>query len=133
MCSPPGVHTTSLAAAKEVRGKLHSYVHVDHHPEAELIPDVLVVGMHGPLFFAYADNFRNAVTQHVNSDHPSAVVVEFSAVTIMDMDGIPALGARLGCGARQSGSRPTALRLIGASRVLLHYSVPESAALVSSC
>jgi MFS superfamily sulfate permease-like transporter len=67
------------------------YVHVDHHPEAELIPGILVVGMHGPLFFADADNFRNAVTQHVNSDHPYAVVVEFSAVTIMEMDGIRAL------------------------------------------
>jgi hypothetical protein len=34
------------------------------------MPDILVVGMQGPLFFADADNFRNAVTQHVNSDHP---------------------------------------------------------------
>jgi sulfate permease, SulP family len=67
------------------------YVHVDHHPDAELIPGILVVGMHGPLFFADADNFRNSVMQQVGSEHPYAVVVDFSAVTIMDMDGVRAL------------------------------------------
>jgi sulfate permease, SulP family len=67
------------------------YVHLDHHPEAELVPGVLVVGVHGPLFFADADNFRSSVSQLVEATHPRAVVVDFSAVVTMDMDGVRAL------------------------------------------
>jgi sulfate permease, SulP family len=67
------------------------YVHVTHHPEAELIPGILVVGVHGPLFFADADNFRNSVSQLVKSNSPQAVVVDFSAVSMLDMDGVRAL------------------------------------------
>jgi anti-anti-sigma factor len=67
------------------------YVHVDHHPEAELIPGILVVGIDGPLFFADADNFRTSVSQLVKSNHPHTVVVDFTAVTMMDMDGVRAL------------------------------------------
>jgi sulfate permease, SulP family len=67
------------------------YVHLDHHPEAELVPGILVVGVHGPLFFADADNFRDAVSQDVKATHPHTVVVDHSAVVTMDMDGIRAL------------------------------------------
>jgi SulP family sulfate permease len=67
------------------------YVHLDHHPEAELVPGILVVGVHGPLFFADADNFRDSVLQHVKATQPHSVVVDFSAVVTMDMDGMRAL------------------------------------------
>jgi SulP family sulfate permease len=64
------------------------YVHLDHHPEAELVPGILVVGIHGPLFFADADNFHTSVSQLVKETHPHSVVVDFSAVATMDMDGV---------------------------------------------
>jgi SulP family sulfate permease len=67
------------------------YVHLDHHPEAELVPGILVVGIHGPLFFADADNFRSSVAQHVKATQPRSVVVDLSAVVTMDMDGMRAL------------------------------------------
>jgi sulfate permease, SulP family len=67
------------------------YVHLDHHPEAELIPDILVVGIHGPLFFADADNFRSSVAQLVKTTHPHSVVVDLTAVATLDMDGMRAL------------------------------------------
>jgi high affinity sulfate transporter 1 len=67
------------------------YVHTDHHPEAELIPGIVVVSINGPLFFADADNFRSAVSELVRSDHPHTVVLDLSAVTMMDMDGVRAL------------------------------------------
>jgi SulP family sulfate permease len=67
------------------------YVHLDHHPEAELVPGILVVGVHGPLFFADADNFRDSVLQHVKATQPRSVVIDFSAVVTMDMDGMRAL------------------------------------------
>jgi SulP family sulfate permease len=67
------------------------YVHLDHHPDAELVPGILVVGIHGPLFFADADNFRGSVSQLVKATHPHSVVVDLSAVATMDMDGMRAL------------------------------------------
>jgi sulfate permease, SulP family len=67
------------------------YVHLDHHPEAELVPGILVVGIHGPLFFADADNFRSSVWQLVKATHPHSVVVDLTAVVTLDMDGMRAL------------------------------------------
>jgi len=66
-------------------------VYVDHHPEAEPIPGVVVVGIHRPLFFADADNFRAPVAEIVGTHHPHAVVIDLSAVVMMDMDGVKAL------------------------------------------
>jgi anti-anti-sigma factor len=67
------------------------YVHVDHHPEAELIPGVVVAGIHGPLFFANAENFRETVAKFVSTHHPHTVVIDLTAVIMMDMDGVRAL------------------------------------------
>ena len=67
------------------------YVHLDHHPEAEVVPGVLVVGIYGPLFFADAENFRTSVSQLVKATHPESVVVDLSAVVAMDMDGMRAV------------------------------------------
>jgi sulfate permease, SulP family len=63
------------------------YVHAEHHPEAELSPGIVVVGIHGPLFFADADNFRKSVMEMVEADRPHSVVIDLSAVIMMDMDG----------------------------------------------
>jgi SulP family sulfate permease len=71
--------------------KHNAYVHLDHHPEAELVRGILVVGVHGPLFFADADNFRTTVLQLVKESHPHSVVVDLSAVATMDMDGMRSL------------------------------------------
>jgi anti-anti-sigma factor len=67
------------------------YVHADHHPDAQLIPGIVVVGINGPLFFADADNFRSSVLQLVKATHPHSVVIDLSAVGTMDMDGMRAL------------------------------------------
>lgn len=63
------------------------YVHVEHHPEAELIPGIVVAGIHGPLFFADADNFHKTVMDFVRESRPQTVVIDLSAVMMMDMDG----------------------------------------------
>ena len=47
--------------------KENVYVHVDHHPEAELTPGIVVAGVHGPLFFADAENFRRSVMDLVRA------------------------------------------------------------------
>jgi len=63
------------------------YVHVDHHPDAELTPGIVVAGIHGPLFFADADNFRKSVMDLVKENQPKTVVIDMTAVIMMDMDG----------------------------------------------
>ncbi len=63
------------------------YVHADHHPEAELTPGIVVAGVHGPLFFADAEDFRRSVMDLVRTNAPHTVVIDMSAVIMMDMDG----------------------------------------------
>jgi SulP family sulfate permease len=63
------------------------FVHVDHHPEAELTPGIVVVGIHGPLFFADADNFYKSVKHLARENQPKTLVIDMSAVIMMDMDG----------------------------------------------
>ena len=67
--------------------KENVYVHVDHHPEAELTPGIVVAGIHGPLFFADAENFRRSVMDLVRANHPHTVVIDMGAVLMIDMDG----------------------------------------------
>jgi MFS superfamily sulfate permease-like transporter len=68
-----------------------AYVYVEHHPEAELIPGIVVIGIHGPLFFADAENFRTSVEEIVTTRNPHTVVIDLGAVVMMDMDGVKAL------------------------------------------
>ena len=63
------------------------FVHADHHPEAELTPGIVVAGIHGPLFFADADNFRKSVMDLVTENQPKTMVIDMSAVIMMDIDG----------------------------------------------
>jgi high affinity sulfate transporter 1 len=63
------------------------FVYVDHHPEVELTPGIVVVGILGPLFFADADNFYTSVRQLARENQPKTLVIDMSAVIMMDMDG----------------------------------------------
>ena len=63
------------------------YVYADREPEAEFVPGVVVVGIHGPLFFADAENFRKSVMDLVEKNRPHSVVIDLGAVNMMDMDG----------------------------------------------
>ncbi len=63
------------------------FVFSDRHPEAEFIPGVVVAGIHGPLFFADADNFRKSLVDMVEKNKPHSVVIDLGAVNMMDMDG----------------------------------------------
>jgi sulfate permease, SulP family len=63
------------------------YVHAEHHPEAELTPGIVVAGIHGPLFFADAEDFRRSVIDLVRASQPHTVVIDLSAVMLMDLDG----------------------------------------------
>lgn len=63
------------------------YVYADREPGAEFVPGVVVVGIHGPLFFADADNFRKSVMDLVEKNRPHSVVIDLGAVNMMDMDG----------------------------------------------
>jgi high affinity sulfate transporter 1 len=63
------------------------FVYADRHPEAEFIPGFVVAGIHGPLFFADADNFRKSVIEMVEKDQPHSVVIDLGSVNMMDMDG----------------------------------------------
>lgn len=71
----------------------NTYVVADRHPQAILSPDVLVVDMAGPLFFADAAPFRESVLSLVEESQPRAVVVDLGPATFMDMDGAEILGA----------------------------------------
>ncbi len=63
------------------------FVHAEHHAEAELIPGIVVAGIHGPLFFADVDNFHNSVMHLVQENQPKTLVIDMSAVIMMDIDG----------------------------------------------
>jgi SulP family sulfate permease len=65
----------------------NAYVFAERHPEAEFIPGIVVAGIHGPLFFADADNFRKSVIEMVEKDRPHSVVIDLGSVNMMDMDG----------------------------------------------
>ena len=63
------------------------YVDADKQPEAELTPGFVIAGIHGPLFFADADNFRKSMMYMVEKNQPHTVVIDLGAVNLMDMDG----------------------------------------------
>ena len=63
------------------------YVFADRHPEADVTPGVVVVAIHGPLFFADVDNFRKSIMDLVAKEEPHSVVIDLGAVNMMDLDG----------------------------------------------
>ena len=69
----------------------NAYVEAKHHPEAELIPGFVIAGIHGPIFFADADNFHKSILAMVEKDQPHTVILDLVAVNLMDMDGAKVL------------------------------------------
>lgn len=68
------------------------FVDTERHPEAETIPGIVVAEIHGPLFFADAENFRASVLDMVAMEEPHTLVIDLDAATTMDMDGAQMLG-----------------------------------------
>jgi MFS superfamily sulfate permease-like transporter len=68
-----------------------AFVRADHHPEAELDPEIVVAAIDGPLLFADADNFRDSVVDLVRAYQPHTIVIDMRAVTMLDVDGDKAL------------------------------------------
>jgi MFS superfamily sulfate permease-like transporter len=71
--------------------KENVYVDAETHPDAVAPEDVLVAAIAGPLFFADAAPFRQAVIEMVADQSPKAVVIDLGAATTMDMDGAEVL------------------------------------------
>jgi MFS superfamily sulfate permease-like transporter len=70
-----------------------AFVHVDHHPGAEITPGIVVAQIDGPLFFADQDNFRDSVLDTVREYRPHTTVIIMRAVTMLDLDGDQALAS----------------------------------------
>jgi high affinity sulfate transporter 1 len=71
--------------------KENVYVNAETHPDAVPPRDVVVAEISGPLFFADAAPFRQAVLELVAEHAPRAVVVDLGSATHMDMDGAEVL------------------------------------------
>jgi MFS superfamily sulfate permease-like transporter len=63
------------------------FVDAGRHPEAKIIPGILVIEIDGPLFYANATNFRDSLLRMVAKDSPNGVVIDLGPVTIIDLDG----------------------------------------------
>ena len=63
------------------------YVNAATHPDAVMPEDVVVAEIAGPLFFADAAPFREAVLGMVAEQAPKAVVIDLGSATLIDMDG----------------------------------------------
>jgi SulP family sulfate permease len=81
------------------------WVDADTHPDASTPEGVLVVEVHGPLFFADAATVRTGLLNLVSEHHATTVVVDLEATPGIDLDGadmltevnrhLAATGARL--------------------------------------
>jgi MFS superfamily sulfate permease-like transporter len=69
--------------------KLDVWVAVDRYSGLELVPGVVVVRMGGPLFFADANRFRDALNELISSNREPvrALVVDATAISQTDTDG----------------------------------------------
>lgn len=63
------------------------FVDAGRHPEAKIMPGILVVEIDGPLFYANASSFRDSLLRMVEKDSPSSIAIDLGPVTIMDLDG----------------------------------------------
>jgi high affinity sulfate transporter 1 len=71
--------------------KENVYVNAATHPDAVLPKSVVVAEIAGPLFFADAAPFHEAVLELVAEAAPRAVVIDLGSATQMDMDGAEVL------------------------------------------
>jgi MFS superfamily sulfate permease-like transporter len=83
------------------------FVDADEHPDALTLPGIEVAEIHGPLFFADADNFRKSVMAIAETGRPHTIVIDLDMATTMDMDGAETLGKL----ARQLGKKEITLLL----------------------
>jgi sulfate permease, SulP family len=69
--------------------KADVYVDVDRYTGLELVPGVVAVRMGGPLFFADANRFRDALNELISSNREPvrALVVDATAISQTDTDG----------------------------------------------
>lgn len=65
-----------------------AFVDRSAYPAATTVNGVLVLDIAGPLFFADAGSFRDAVRAMTAANSPHAVVVDMAAVTRLDLDGL---------------------------------------------
>ena len=81
--SKPGVRRLGRDPKADV------YVEVDRYSGLELIPGVVAVRIGGPLFFADANRFRDAVNEMIstNREPVRALVVDATAISQTDTDG----------------------------------------------
>jgi high affinity sulfate transporter 1 len=70
-----------------------AYLDLERHPRLETTPGVIVVRIDGPLFFANANRFRDAVRELISSsaDPVRALVIDAEAVSQTDTDGADVL------------------------------------------
>lgn len=71
--------------------KENVYVNLEAHPDAVAPDGVLAVEIAGPLFFADAAPFRQAVLNMVAEQEPHTVVIDLGSASQMDMDGAEVL------------------------------------------
>lgn len=67
------------------------YVNAETHPDAVEQEGIVVADIAGPLFFADAAPFRDAVLKMAAERSPYAVVIDLGSATQMDMDGAEVL------------------------------------------
>ena len=81
--SKPGVRRLGRDPKADV------YVEVDRYSGLELVPGVVTIRMGGPLFFADANRFRDAVNELISSNREPvrALVVDATAISQTDTDG----------------------------------------------
>ena len=81
--SKPGVRRLGRDPKADV------YVEVDRYSGLELVPGVVAVRMGGPLFFADANRFRDALNEMISSNREPvrALVVDATAISQTDTDG----------------------------------------------
>ena len=74
-------------------GASHDYVDIERHPEAQRIPDVLIVRPETPLFFANAEQVFTLIHKRIEGTPNSrALIISLEECSDLDSSGIEALG-----------------------------------------
>jgi sulfate permease, SulP family len=91
-----------------------AWARLDHHPNWETVPGVLVVHPGGPLFYANAGTFKDRVLSAVRAadPRPGVVVIDLSTGTDLDVEALDTLDEIATALAKDGGE----LRLAGARR-----------------
>jgi high affinity sulfate transporter 1 len=112
-----------LAQAPGTNGPL---VDVRRHPEAAEVPDVAILRIESPLFFANADAVRDRIRAHAADEHTKAVVIDAETVPAIDVTAGRML-IELGHDLRAQGKRLVLAREIGQVRDAIGHTGSGSA------